>query len=278
MLQRVAIAAVSLLLVADSHAQDVPPATPPAKAPSSGFLAGPAVASEEQPATLVQRDFQGSLERTEERPELAALRLLKLDEAEQVAVDAQLTRRVALVSAAIRDHHGLFLKAQGARQGGGSAENRQTLGELRRAISPLLEPTFASLIEGALSEKNRAEFKRLLTEYHEALATAPDPQRPMQQGALRRDPAAAELRLTIREMARALSTVVDERRARFDAIVRVANATEEQQAAIAAALRKADAKPGAVASPEERAALMLEIMELLTPEQRQAVAAHLRGS
>ncbi|MFN7315176.1 MAG: hypothetical protein ACK5VN_05840, partial [Phycisphaerae bacterium] len=51
-------------------------------------LAGPKIAAKDaEKRTIVRRDFQGKLERLDERPEIAAVRMLPLDEATRAAVD-----------------------------------------------------------------------------------------------------------------------------------------------------------------------------------------------
>jgi hypothetical protein len=246
--------------------------------PGETVLAGPKIAVAEQRATLVQRDFDGGLVRLEERPETAALALLTLDAAEKESTEALLTDRAVRVAAALRDHTDLFLRAQNLRQGGLGAEDRQVLRALRDAIRPLLEPTLASSVEAVLSEGNRAEFRRLLAEYHAALAAASGMSSETSRGGRREPAGAAELRLTVLEMARSLGGIVEDRRERTEAILRAANATPEQERAIREILRNQEASPGAGASEEARRRVMQEIMQTLATEQRRAVAQHLRGN
>jgi hypothetical protein len=86
-----------------------------------------------------------------------------------------------------------------------------------------------------------------------------------------------ELNQTLREIGRSLRAVVDERKDRADSILKAANATPEQEAQIRAIFREMGAK-GAAGTPseQERGAAMRKVLDVLTPEQREAVLKEIR--
>lgn len=86
-----------------------------------------------------------------------------------------------------------------------------------------------------------------------------------------------EMNQTLREVGRSLRAVVDERKDRADAILKTANATPEQEAKIRAIFREMGSK-AATGTPSEveRGAAIRKVMEVLTPEQREAVLKEMR--
>lgn len=86
-----------------------------------------------------------------------------------------------------------------------------------------------------------------------------------------------EINQTLREIGRSLRAVVDDRKDRADALLKAANATPEQEAQIRAIFREMGAKAATgTPSEAERGAAMRKVMEVLTPEQREAVLKELR--
>ncbi len=86
-----------------------------------------------------------------------------------------------------------------------------------------------------------------------------------------------EMNQTLREIGRSLRAVVDERKDRADAILKAANATPEQEAKIRAIFREMGSKAATgTPSEAERGAAIRKVMEVLTPEQREAVLKEMR--
>src|SRR6201999_770796 len=95
-------------------------------------------------------------------------------------------------------------------------------------------------------------------------AGAPAP-KPLPEGAP--IPPRMEVNLTLREVAKSLQSVVKERRERFDELIRITDATPEQQAKLQTIVREKPAS-GMRPTAEDRETRERKIMEVLTPEQR----------
>jgi Spy/CpxP family protein refolding chaperone len=147
---------------------------PATQSPSDNPLAGPAVESVTT-LTLVKRDFEGKLERIEARPEAAAAELLTLTPDQRAMVNEVLERRSADVVKLTEENYELFLKLQGARQGGDRKEMTTLMRDFRGVAEPLLKPSLFHQVRDVLPPEQRAEFARLVDEYLEALAAEPDP-------------------------------------------------------------------------------------------------------
>lgn len=281
-------------------------------------LAGPSVDASSKP-TLVKRDFEGTLERIEMRPEAAAVELLTLTPDQRAPVDEVLQRRSADVQRVTTEHYELFLKLQGARQGGDRREMMTLMRDFRVVAEPLLKPSLFTQIHDVLPEDQRAEFARLVDEYIAALAAEPDPtggmgmqrgqrrgiggdaaREPMgeaspdpetdtrmgdgpKEGARNGQVAGAtarrriEINLLLREMARGVGDMVEERREHTDELFKVIGASEEQQSKIRAIIRENGENAALMPTPEQKAERFQKILKELTPEQRRAWMDWQRG-
>jgi len=143
---------------------------------AADLLAGPTVAVEMAPASLVVRDFDGRLVPLEEEPDLAAIRLLALDAARQAKVDAIVLDRqrqfdrIALANYATVAEIGALLAS-------GPARDPARLGELLRRFSLELLPyeRRGGLLEECgelLDGEQRARATALVAAYRDALAAA----------------------------------------------------------------------------------------------------------
>ena len=274
-----------------AHAGQPPSPAGPSEAP----LAGPRVAQKAAKHSLVERDMGGKLVRLERRPEIAAVALVGLSGAAREPVDRVVAERAKAVSRALWANFDDFLAVQGALQAGDRAGAGPLIVKLRPALADLLEPPLAERVAAALPEARRAEYRRLVAEYADAVAhedppggaapgasgaAVPDKRRPGGPGA----PTPArrmEMNLTLRELAQSLGATVNERKERTDEIVRLAEATPEQEERIRALARAAGEKAAAggqrgYPTAEARAELMRQIMAMLSPEQRRRLAEGLR--
>jgi hypothetical protein len=250
-------------------------------------LRGPTVRQREKPSTLVKRDMNGQLERLEMRPEQAALDLLGLTVEQRKDADAVLAKRYVSVTALLRENWELFQKLLTARQAGAKAEEiRPLIRQFRPIAAPLLNPGLEEQVAGALPEEKRAEFKRIVDEYKAVIAAEPPPGAgggPEMSGRAPSGAERIEVNLLLREMARSLKGIVDERREHMDAFLKAIDATPEQEAKIRELTRAAaesSRKNGAIGEPsrEERSATWRKIMDVLTPEQRaKAIEARRSG-
>lgn len=288
-------------------------------APADGdAMRGPKVGERQAAPTLVRRDASGKLERLELRPEQGAVDLLKLTPEERKPVDEVLTARLLEINKALQEHYDLFIKLQTARQGGAKPEEvRPLMREFRSAVTALLEPALVERMAAMIPEGKRAEYRGYVDEYKRAfVASEPMNERGGGAGAgtgggggrgrgvegrekvekdggemrpadgatnTDRIPARVEVNLLLREMARSLKGIVDERKEHMDHFLKSIDATSEQEARIRAITRdaaEANKKSGGnggigEATQDEKIATFRKILDVLTPEQRKkAIAAH----
>ena len=146
-------------------------------------LGGPSVTSGEtgDAPTIVRRSFDGTLERPEGMPEVAALEALTLDEASRKAVDDALAERHAMIDGILAENLDLFsrvIQAFQARGGVGRGqidrEGRREMMELFREVRPVVMPVVerGSLREEialALDGDAKTHFEHMLDEFDEAV-------------------------------------------------------------------------------------------------------------
>lgn len=292
------IVAMALLLAAAGASQGAEPEPPPAATPAADQapLSGPKVAPSEAAspaasATLVKRHFDGTLEPLDQRPEAAAIDLLGLTTQERAAADTLLTERAAKVSTLATEHATLLMSLKGSRESGGLPEDlRQKMREFREAASGLLHPPLAEQLSATLPHATRAEFRRLVNEYTNAMSVdeaarrggmqAMDGKRPAGRRPERAGAASMmmEMNLLLRETGRGLAAKVTERRERMDELLKAVDATDEQAEKIRRlAGESASEANGYKQTPAQRAELTKRIMDVLTPEQRRQWMEGMRG-
>ncbi|MEX2219188.1 MAG: hypothetical protein WD749_10575 [Phycisphaerales bacterium] len=255
--------------------------------PAPDVLRGPKVVEAPRAPTLVKRDMSGRLERLDTRPEEAAIAMLELTAEQRAAIEEVLVARRAQVSALLEREWDLFIRVQAARQGGAAPSE---LGGLIRGFRPaaagLLTPPLGDRVAAALPEAERGEFRRLVAEYNAAATAEGEGDRSRDRGPRAvGNPARAaervELNLLLREMARALRAVVEERREHMEAFLRAVEATPEQEKTIrditraAAEAGRRSVGPGGAS--DAAAATQKRVMDVLTPEQRAKAAKFRRG-
>lgn len=127
--------------------------------------------------TIVKRDFQGRLEQLEERPEVAAVRLLTLDDPTRAKVDALLSERAAVVASLATEHYSEIFKLQSELQvqsaGGAMSRDarrarREILLQLREIAKPLLTPPLVETLASALPESQATQLRDMVKEYRDA--------------------------------------------------------------------------------------------------------------
>lgn len=87
-----------------------------------------------------------------------------------------------------------------------------------------------------------------------------------------------EMNLLVREVSRNFGEMVEERRERTDEMLKVINATDEQETRIRAILRDGGEANGLKPTPEQKGERFRKIMDELTPEQRRALMDWQRGN
>jgi hypothetical protein len=132
-------------------------------------------------ATLVRRGFDGALERIDEEPDVAALRLAGLTAEQQAALEERVAARHGEFDALLRDLYATRPEDLGAlpmlRESLGSRERRAEAAGVITRIRGHFEPILSrgSLIDelqSVLTPVQQAEAKRLVEEYLDALASA----------------------------------------------------------------------------------------------------------
>jgi hypothetical protein len=143
-------------------------------------LAGPRIKAQvETSPSLVTRDFQGKLQVLGERPEVAAVRLLQLDDATRAKVDQIITQRAALVSQITLEHYDLFAKFQAAFASGEVTpqtrrDRAAVVAELREVAKPLFKPAFVDTLAQELSAAQAEHLRAMVEEYRDAVIASED--------------------------------------------------------------------------------------------------------
>lgn len=138
-------------------------------------LKGPAVAPEATRRSIVERDFYGAVRRPEGAPEEEAFRLLKFGSDEEgneirAQVDSILIARMQLLDTFVGENLDLIVKIGNAAGTGNQADMVGLIFEAMNKLRPLhRRGTLENEISGVLPGAHRAEFKRLLTEYRDAI-------------------------------------------------------------------------------------------------------------
>ena len=81
-------------------------------------------------------------------------------------------------------------------------------------------------------------------------------------------PPRMEMNLLLREMGRSLQSLVQERKAKTEEIIKALDPTPDQEAKIRTIIRQVGEKSGLSPKVEARGELMRQILQVLTPEQR----------
>jgi Spy/CpxP family protein refolding chaperone len=286
-----------------------PKATSPKPAekpkPASGddqALAGPKVDRPAGEKTIVERSFDGTLVRLETRPEQAAVALLTLTDDQKQPINKLFEDRAKKLSTVLYENLDTFLAVQAARQAGGGRpsndpkDREEIAGKMRElhkagAEAGLIEPPLVDQVAKLLPEDQTPEFRRLVSEYMTAVdqqaqkdfganpqGSFSRPGNPTPDGPRRATgDQRTQMNLFIRELARTLGAVVQERKEQAEALFKAVDATPEQQTQIQNLLRETGEKnKGKRPTPEQRAETFKKIMDLLTPEQRALAREHLR--
>lgn len=258
--------------------------------PMDGLLGGPPVQVEPNAPSLVERDFEGMMRPLDVRPEIAAMGLLGLTDAERKAVDELIDARAALVDRVVYDNLELLTQLQQARANAQSGEERKpedaanrraVAGQFREAVAPLMaqEPLAEHFAE-ALPAEHRDQYLAIVKEWHEAQAgesaegmngAMNEQRRP--RGL--RSPAMAGVRL---EMRAAVERGRADRQERGAQLVEMLDLTPEQEAEVRAMLRAfGDANDGEQPTQAQRRELMQRILATLPEDQRRRAMENMRN-
>lgn len=253
------------------------------------LLGGPSVTVEADRPSLVEHDYEGELRPLEVRPEIAAIGLLGLTEAEREAVDALIDARAALVDQVVTKNMDLFTELRAARESAGEGQRqdqdatksrRDTASRFREALAPLLEQEpLAEHYAEALPGEKRDEYLALINEWRDATAKAAAGDPMGGEVAERRprgpqqSPAMAGVRMEIRA---AVERGRDERRDRSAELVKRLDLSPEQESTFRGMLREAgDANDGKPTQAQRRE-IMQKFLATLPEDQRRRAMEALR--
>lgn len=262
------------------------------------LLGGPSVTIEADAPTLVERDYEGRLRELDTRPEVAAIGLLGLTDAERQNVDALVLERAKLVDAIVFDNLDLLTQLQtvrsNAQAGQGAGEGtgrgmdesqRATVREFFQAVAPLREQEpLVDHFAAALPEAKRETYRALVREWNEAQAAEAAGDESQQRR--RRGPGGQGSRGPVRgadmaairiEMRAAYDRGVADRTQRLDSLIDRLELTPEQEGEVRAMIRAFGEANGQNPTQAQRAELMRQILATLEPEQRRAAIERMRA-
>lgn len=253
------------------------------------LLGGPPVEIEVDEPTLVERDYAGKLRPLETRAEVAAIRLLDLNDEEREAVDALVLERAKLVDGIVFDNLELLTQLQTARSamtpGSGqrpSGEQRELLIKMMDMIAPLREqePLLDHYAE-ALPEAKRNQYRALVNEWNNAQASEAPVGMGGRAGGRRAMVENASIAGIRTELRSAYERGAAERTERLDDLVARLELTPEQEGEVRRLItdfaQQAAQQNGGEPTQAQRADLFREILGLLEPEQRRKAIESFRS-
>ncbi|MEM1423094.1 MAG: hypothetical protein AAGH64_03725 [Planctomycetota bacterium] len=284
--------ALTIALAGYACAQDATP-------DDSDVLSGPSVTSDaDEKPTIVRRAFDGTLERPEGLPEIAALDALGLEGEARQRVDDALTERNAMIDGILAEHLDLFarmIQAFQARGSGGVSARGQADSDVRREMAGLLRevrPVVAPVVErgtlraeiaGALDEDQRAVFEGMLDEYDAAVRAGADGMESMggrerRRGGGTRAGGMRDLMGVVREFGSSYERVIGQRAEDYNAMLESLDVSPETRAKIEAVFQGSlsedyDNEEDRRRAQSER---MRELLGSLGPEDRADLVRELR--
>lgn len=243
-----------------------------------GALAGPSVHERER-RTIVQRDLFGVLQRPDETPEEAVAAKLDLATPERERVEKVFLRRLRLIDQCVAGNAELIAIL---RKGGGQAGAMEKLGlvaQAAKALDPVRrEPALWEQVRAVLPAQAAPEFDRMMNEYWDAVAADGRARAP---GVLERFAIISKERLAIlgREIERSFQTLGDSGALAVTALTSGLglDLTESQRSQLAVMAREYDDTVTMAPSEDQKRALVLKVLSILGPQQREKVLAKVRG-
>ena len=270
----------------------------PEPAPAPAVLGGPAVELGDMAPTLVERDYEGMLRDLGVRPEVAAIGLLGLTDAEREAVDRLIDARATLVDRVVSENLDLFTELQTARAAGqngaemggdageartrerseASANRREVADRFYQALEPLLaQEPLAAHFAAALPAEKREAYHTLILEYtraqEEASSEAPRQRAGTRGGPRARPEGMAGIRTEIRA---AVERGFADRNQRTESLIARLGLTPEQEREVRDIIRAFGESVGGNPTQEQRRELMQRILAVLPPEQRSTALEAIR--
>ena len=158
-------------------------------------------------------------------------------------------------------------------------EIREKMLALREKAKDLIVPPLVDQIASHLSSENQQKLRSAVDEFYRS---NPAPNSPRPGGSLAaprsrepgvplrpREEQRIETQQLLRELGRSLRSIVDERRSRFDELVKAVEPTPEQESKIQSILRDQGVAGQLKPTTAQRSESFRKIMDVLTPAQRQ---------
>jgi hypothetical protein len=156
---------------------------------------------------------------------------------------------------------------------------REKMFALRDKAKDLIEPPLVDQMASHLSSENQQKLRSAVDEFYRS---NPAPNSPRPGGSLAaprsrepgvplrpREEQRIETQQLLRELGRSLRSIVDERRSRFDELVKAVEPTPEQESKIQSILRDQGVAGQLKPTTAQRSESFRKIMDVLTPAQRQ---------
>ncbi|MBX3358671.1 MAG: hypothetical protein KF745_09605 [Phycisphaeraceae bacterium] len=204
-------------------------------------LAGPSTTPSEDPAprpTIVVHDFAGRIVPPEMPAEIAAARLLPLDEEAAASIRAIIDRRAAAIDEFVADNIDLLTRLNSAGAAGDKLDQLDLASEAYARLRPVREATggrsLQAAIRAALPPDQRAEYDGILRDYWAAVA-ASAVARPGPDGKVKsrfEAVAAAKLESFGQEIGRAFERMLKSGDLVYTIVTKDLNLTESQAAKI----------------------------------------------
>jgi hypothetical protein len=247
--------------------------------PDADALRGPTLTeSPDRPKhSIVERDFNGRVKKTEEHPVLLALSRLELTAEEKAAADKVLTERAAALDTIVRDNLKLIVEFAQAKQSSDAASLKTLQPQLLERAQPFFQRgSMLSELISALPEDKFTELRKMVQEYnslsaHDRAADTSVKEKPNRLGtviAMGFENFAAEARASYER-------VVGAGGKEFDALLKNLQLTPEQDAKIRQKALDLYQKTYGKPTKKQQFNLFLSIYADLDTEQRHRLAQYI---
>ncbi|MGH7242533.1 MAG: hypothetical protein ACREJD_03855 [Phycisphaerales bacterium] len=246
----------------------------PADPDTGALLAGPTVRQQQSRPTLVHNGADGRLLALEDREEFAAVDLLGLNAEEREPIDRYIRLRLADVMSGGLRRIPLVLELHGAIASGDDAKIDSVLDRYAKN-RPIWagKQTPEEVVEHALPERVRAEYRRLVEEYRDAWIAFKS------RGSMKgRDELLAdfEREKRIADIRRPTDATLEQARSRFEAISRRLDLTTDQEGKLRTLIQEYATNTNYQPKGRDGLKLLSDMFSVLTWEQRVEMAKYLR--
>lgn len=238
------------------------------------LLAGPRVQERAQPSTLAHYGADGRLLALDDREEIVAINLLGLSEAEREPLDQLVRMRLADVMSGGLRRIPLVLELQEATASGEETKIDDVLMRYARNRPIWGNPiALVQVVEEALPERVRAEYRRLVNEYRDAWVAIKSRESMKGREELIAD---LEREKRIADIRRPTEARLTQARAQFDMISKRLDLTTDQEGKLRTLVQEYATNTNYRPSGRDGLKLLQDMFSVLTWEQRVEMAKYLR--